>query len=222
MNPKTKKLAVMAMLVALSVVMVSLVHFPIFPAAPFLEYDPADIPILIGALLYGPLAGIVLTVVASVIQGLTVSAGAGLYGILMHIIATSTLVIVAGGIYRLRRSTRFNIVGLVLGTLTMGGVMMVANHFITPYFSGWPVAAVDAMLLPVILPFNLIKAGVNSMLTFLVYRVLAKRLEGGPILQKISQGTEIPVRMPSDAETEALLQAQPVELPDAAAEGQVS
>ena len=50
-NERTKntaKLAKMAMLVAISIVLVYLIHFPIFPAAAFLEYDPADIPILIG------------------------------------------------------------------------------------------------------------------------------------------------------------------------------
>ena len=93
-----RKLAVMAMLVAVSVVLVYLVHFPIIPAVAFLEYDPADIPILIGAFAYGPAAGILLTIVASVIQGLTVSAHSGLYGILMHCIATSVLVLVSSGI----------------------------------------------------------------------------------------------------------------------------
>ena len=44
-----RKLTVMAMLVAVSVILVYLLHFPLFPAAAFLEYDPADIPILIGA-----------------------------------------------------------------------------------------------------------------------------------------------------------------------------
>ena len=34
---------------AISVVLVWLFHFPIFPAAPFLEYDPTIIPIAIGA-----------------------------------------------------------------------------------------------------------------------------------------------------------------------------
>ena len=77
MKEKTRKLTVMAMLVAISVVLVYLIHFPIFPAAAFLEYDPADIPILIGAFAYGPVAGILLTGVASVIQGFTVSAGSG-------------------------------------------------------------------------------------------------------------------------------------------------
>ena len=56
MKEKTRKLTVMAMLVAISVVLVYLIHFPIFPAAAFLEYDPADIPILIGAFAYGPVA----------------------------------------------------------------------------------------------------------------------------------------------------------------------
>lgn len=211
MNPKTKKLAVMAMLVALSVVMVSLVHFPIFPAAAFLEYDPADIPILLGALLYGPLAGILLTVVASLIQGFTVSAGAGLYGILMHIIATSVLVLVASGLYRWKRTTAASIVGLVLGTLAMGGVMMVANHFITPYFMGVPVQVVDAMLLPVILPFNLLKAGINALLTFLVYKAIARFItENKPKSKQIKNESvpDLEAKSSSLDEPETMTQAE--------------
>lgn len=185
MNPKTKKLAVMAMLVALSVVMVSLIHFPIFPAAPYLEYDPADIPILIGAFAYGPAAGLALTVIACLIQGFTVSAGAGLYGILMHIIATSTLVLVSASIYRLKHTRTGAVIGLVCGTLAMGFIMVVANHFITPYFLGAPVEVVDAMLLPIILPFNLIKAGMNSIVTFMVYKVVSRYLvHGEPMKEK--------------------------------------
>ena len=44
------------MLTAISIVFVSVIHFPLFPAAAFLEYDPADIPILIGTFAYGPIA----------------------------------------------------------------------------------------------------------------------------------------------------------------------
>ena len=178
-NQKIKKLVVMAMLVAISVVLVYLVHFPIFPAATFLEYDPADIPILIGTFAYGPLAGVILTVVASLIQGFTVSAGSGLYGILMHIIATTVLVLVAGGIYKLKHTKGGAVLGLVAGTICMGLVMMVANHFITPYFMGAPVEFVDGLLLPVILPFNLIKAGANSIVTFLVYKAVSRHIIHG-------------------------------------------
>lgn len=173
-SEQTRKLVVMALLVAVSVVLIYAIRFPLVPAAAFLEYDPADIPILIGALAYGPVAGVMLTVIASIIQGVTVSAGSGLYGIVMHIIATSTLVIVAGSIYKVRRTKSGAILALVCGTLSMGLIMMPANHFITPMFTGWPTAAVDALLLPGILPFNLIKAGINSVVTFLVYKTVSR------------------------------------------------
>ena len=177
-SEQIRKLIVMAMLVAVSVVLIYLVHIP-FPPAPFLEYDPADLPILIGALAYGPVAGLVLTIVASVIQGLTVSAASGPWGILMHIIATSSLCLTAAGIYRIRHTRGGAVLGLSLGTVVMGVVMVIANHFVTPIWMGVPVEAVDAMLLPVMLPFNLMKAGINSLLTFLVYKAVSKYLIHG-------------------------------------------
>ncbi len=178
-NERLKKLVVMAMLAAISVVLVWAVHVPLIPVVSFLEYDPADVPILIASLAYGPVAGVFLTVVVSIIQGVTVSAGSGAYGIIMHIIATSTLVLVAGGVYRLRHTRMGGVLGLVLGTLAMGLVMMPANHFITPAFTGWPVAQVDALLIPGILPFNLLKAGINSAVTFVVYKTVSRYLIHG-------------------------------------------
>ena len=175
-NEGVKKLVVMAMLAAIAVVLVYTIRLSLIPAVNFLEYDPADVPILIAALAYGPAAGLVLTVVVSVIQGLTVSAASGLYGILMHVIATGMLVLVAGGVYRLRHTRGGGALGLALGTLAMGLVMMPANHFITPYFMGQPVEVVDALLLPGILPFNLLKAGINSAITFVVYKTVSRYL----------------------------------------------
>ena len=78
---RTRKLPTMAMLAAISIVLVALIHFPIIPGATFLEYDPADVSILVGTFLFGPWAGLALTAVVSVIQGLTVSAGSGVIGI---------------------------------------------------------------------------------------------------------------------------------------------
>lgn len=184
MNLKTKKLAVMGILTALSIVLVFFVHFPLLPGAPFLEYDPADVPILIGAFAYGPLAGILMTVVVSVIQGFTVSVASGYYGVIMHVIATSTLVLVASGIYKYKHTRMGAVVGLVCGTLAMSGMMMAANHFITPAFLGAPVEVVDAMLVPVILPFNLLKAGINSVLTFFVYKAVSKHIIKGEVFGK--------------------------------------
>lgn len=91
----TRKLTTIAMLAAVSIVLVALIRIP-FPPAPFLEYDPADIPIFICTFLYGPVAGLGLTLVVSVIQGTTVSAGSGIIGIVMHFLATGAFALLAG------------------------------------------------------------------------------------------------------------------------------
>ena len=62
------KLTQMAMLIAISVVLVLLIKFPIFPSASFLEYDMADVPVLIGTMMFGAPAGMVILLITSVIQ----------------------------------------------------------------------------------------------------------------------------------------------------------
>ena len=169
----TARLAKMGMLVAISVVLVYLIHFPIVPAVAFLEYDPADIPILIGTFAFGPLSGVLLTVVTAVVQGVTVSAASGVYGILMHIIATGALVITAGLIYSRNKTRKTAAIALICGVIVMTVVMIGANMVITPIFMGVPRSVVWD-LMPFIAAFNAIKAGINGLVTFLVY----KRISG--------------------------------------------
>lgn len=169
-SKKTSTMAKLGILAAISVVLVAIVHFPLIPAAAFLEYDPADVPILLGTFALGPAAGLLLTLTASVIQGLTVSASSGWYGILMHLIATGTYVLVAGNIYRANKTKKQAILALACGTLAMAAVMVPANLLITPIFMGAPRAAVAAMIPTAILPFNFLKAGINSVITFLLYK----------------------------------------------------
>lgn len=171
---KTRKLTTLAMLASLSIVLVWLIHFPIFPAAPYLEYDPADVPILIGTFAFGPLAGLLITVIAAVVQGLTVSAGSGFYGIIMHVAATGTFVLVAGCIYKRRKTRGSAALGLACGVVAMTAVMVAANLIITPIFLGVPVSAVKGLIIPFIIPFNLIKAGVNSIVTFILYKTVSR------------------------------------------------
>ncbi len=170
----TKKLTTMGMLAALAVVLVSLIHFPLLPAAPFLEYDPADVPIFIGTFLFDPVAGLILTAVVSLVQGLTVSAGSGPIGILMHFLATGTFVILAGTIYRKNPTRKRAIIGLCAGTAAMTAVMCVCNLIFTPLFLGSSLSEVAAMLVPVIAPFNLLKALINSILTYILYKPISR------------------------------------------------
>lgn len=172
---RTKKMVTMAMMVAISVTLVYLIHFPIMPMVPFLEYDPADIPILIGTFAFGPLAGVALTAVTSLVQGLTVSAGSGFYGILMHIIATSALTTVAGTVYYTRKTKRTALIGLLLGMAVMALIMIPANMVITPAFMGVPAGTVWS-LMPFIIAFNMIKAGINGIITFYIYKRISNFL----------------------------------------------
>ncbi|HAA37600.1 MAG TPA: hypothetical protein DCE00_01870 [Firmicutes bacterium] len=98
MKNNVRQMVNLAMLAALSVLLVYLVRFPIFPSAPFLEYDMADVPILIGTFLFGPWSGLILTIVVSLLQAATVSAGSGWIGALMHIVATGAFFLVGGSI----------------------------------------------------------------------------------------------------------------------------
>lgn len=169
----TVRLAKMGLLVAISIVLVYFIHFPIFPAVPFLEYDPADISIMIGTFAFGPLAGLILTIVTAVLQGLTVSSASGIYGIIMHIIATGTFVLVAGNIYRIKKTRKGAVLALALGVVAWTVVMFFANLVITPAFMTVP-RPVVLDLMPFILGFNVLKAGINSIVTFLLY----KRISG--------------------------------------------
>lgn len=172
----TRRLATMGVLAALSVVMVMIIHFPIFPAVGFLEYDPADIPILICGFAFGPVAGICVTVIAAVIQGVTVSSASGLYGIIMHIIATGAYVSVTSLIYRRHKTKKAAVISILLGAVAMAAVMVPANLLVTPFFTGWPRSAVAELLLPGIIPFNLVKAGINGIVTFFIYKSISKLL----------------------------------------------
>ena len=171
---RTAKLAKMAMLCAISAVLMLLIRIP-FPPAPFLVYDPADIPIIISAFAFGPMAAFAMTAVVSFIQAFILG-GDGLIGFFMHLVATGSFVLLAGFIYKRNKTKKTAAVSLLAGIVIMTVTMMGWNLLITPYFMGVPREAVLEMLLPIILPFNLLKAGINAVVTFLIYKPIAKFL----------------------------------------------
>ncbi|MEG1583508.1 MAG: ECF transporter S component [Anaerovorax sp.] len=173
-NKKTVKLIKMAMLCAISLVLVLLIRIP-FPPAPFLVYDPADIPIFIGAFAFGPLAGFAITVIVSFVQAFILG-GDGIIGFFMHVVATGAFVLVSGFIYKRNKTRKTAVIALICGTIIMVVTMLLWNVIVTPIFLGVPKEAVMGMLFTVILPFNLLKAGINSIVTFITYKSIAKFL----------------------------------------------
>lgn len=169
-----RKMCTMAILAALSLVLILLIHFPFIPAAPWLEYDPADIPILIGGFVYGPIAGLIITIVASLVQALTVSASSGWVGFVMHVIATGTLVLVSSLYYMKHKNHKGAIIALILGCISMTLIMIPTNLFISVRFWGLPLETVKAMVFPILIPFNLIKSVANSIVVLIIYKTIRK------------------------------------------------
>ena len=168
--------SLMAMLTAVSIVLVYFIHLPLIPGFAFLEYDPADIPVLIGAMMLGPVSGILILFAVCVIQALTVSAASGWIGFVMHFVASSVLVLIPSIIYRRKKTIPSLILGLVLGVIAMTAVMIPLNLIFTGIFMGTGVQTVASLLIPAIIPFNLAKAAINAVVTFVVFTPLSKIL----------------------------------------------
>ena len=177
MKMSVNKMVKMGVLAALSIVLMIVVRFPIIPAAPYLEYEPADVPVLIAAFLYGPVEGLIVAFIMALVQAFTVSASSGWVGLIMHVIATGTFVLVAGLIYKRFHTIKGAAAGLIAGSLLMTLIMVPANLFFTVRFFNQPYETVVKGLLPITIPFNLIKSLTNSLLTFVLYKSVSRILK---------------------------------------------
>ena len=171
----TRKLVLMAMLAAMAYVAM-LVTRPLPRVSGFLSYDLKDVIIAISGFLMGPLPALAVTLVVSLIEMVTVGT-TGFIGFIMNVLATSAFVLPSALMYNKERTIRNAAIGLILGVLLMTLVMLAWNYIITPLYQGVPREAVAKMLIPVFLPFNLVKGGLNAGITMLLYKPLSRILK---------------------------------------------
>ncbi len=175
MTKKTSKLTLMAMLCALAFVAVVAIRIPLIPILPFLEYEPKDVIILTGGFLFGPMSAALISVIVAFVEMFTISS-TGIIGLIMNILSTVAFVCPAAYLYKCRHSLWGAFWGMVLGTFLMTLVMVLWNYLITPIYMGYPREAVVKLLLPAFIPFNLLKGGINTALTLLIYKPLVTTL----------------------------------------------
>ena len=171
----TRKLVLMAMLAAMAYVAM-LVTRPLPRVSGFLSYDLKDVIIAISGFLMGPLPALAVTLVVSLIEMVT-GGTTGFIGFIMNVLATSAFVLPSALMYNKERTIRNAAIGLILGVLLMTLVMLAWNYIITPLYQGVPREAVAKMLIPVFLPFNLVKGGLNAGITMLLYKPLSRILK---------------------------------------------
>ncbi|WP_291527212.1 ECF transporter S component [Bifidobacterium sp. UBA744] len=167
----TKRIAVYALFVALSMVL-SFVEVPIFPAAPFLKYDPSGIVMLIVGFAYGPAAAAIVSVLGFVPHLFT-----NPWGALMAILVALSLSVPAAFIYRRKRTRAGAVIGMLVGAALAVVVAILGNLVITPIYTGWPVSEVAALIVPALLPFNILKMAIHGVVTFLIYRPISNLLD---------------------------------------------
>lgn len=145
------------------------------PVEGFLSFDLKDAVAVMGALIFGPLAGLFLSLIPSLLEFITYS-GTGPVGLLMNVLSTAAFVLPAAILYRRKKTRSTAFWGLVLGTLIMTVLMLLWNYLVTPGYMKVPRPVVADMLLPVFLPFNLAKGSINTLLTLLLYKPLVRAL----------------------------------------------
>lgn len=171
----SRKMIMMAMLVALAYMFMLVGRVVLVPAVSFLKYDPKDIIITIGGFIYGPLSAFIISTVVSLIEMVTVSE-TGIIGFIMNVLSTAAFVCPAAFLYKRKHTMKGAIMGLGLGCIAMTTVMLLWNYLITPLYMGYPREAIAKLLLPGFLPFNLIKSGLNAGITLMIYKLVVTAL----------------------------------------------
>lgn len=182
MNVKSKKLTMIGMLCAVAYIVMVVGRFPVVL---FLKYDPKDVVITIGGFIFGPMTSFLISLIVSLIEMVTVSE-TGPIGCIMNILSTCCFACTAAFIYKKQHTMKGAITGLVAGCLLTTAVMLLWNYLITPIYMGYPREAVAELLLPAFLPFNLLKCGLNTVITLLIYKPIVTALRKAGFLETTS------------------------------------
>ena len=172
MNRKTVVIVSTSILAAMSLILELYVHFPVLPSAPYMLYSPGDLPIIVAALIFGPIPGMLTALVNSVLFVLLTGEG-GPWGALMHFISSGGMAIVIGLMEKKFGKTHLS---LLSGIVTRVALMIPANFLVTPIYTGLPVEVIAKMIVPVVIPFNIIHSGINSALAYPLLKTMPKSI----------------------------------------------
>lgn len=187
---KVRKMVQIAMLSAVSVILM-LFEIPLFFAPSFYKIDLSEVPVLIGAFAMGPIAGVIIELIKIalnlVITG-SLTAGVGEFA---NFLIGCAFVVPSAIIYKKNRNKKSAIVGMITGTIFMTIVGGFFNAFLLlPVYAtafGMPISALVEMgsavnhlitnlatfVLFAVVPFNLLKGVVVSLVVILIYKKIS-------------------------------------------------
>lgn len=173
-SSKVNKLVKIALLGAISTLLM-MFDVPLIPIFPWLKIDFADIPALMGAFAFGPLAGVVITALKIflnlALQG-TMTAGVGE---LANFLIGISMIVPASYIYHRNKTKKNAIIGLVVGGISLQVIGILANvYLLLPLYGITPEGGVMNYIVAGLLPFNGIKAIMVGVVTFLLYKKVSR------------------------------------------------
>lgn len=167
-------------------------EFPIPIMPGFIKFDFSDLPALIGAFAYGPIAGILVEFIknllhCTVTQSFTV-------GELSNFILGAVFTGIAGLIYKKNRTKKGAVIGAVVGSLVMGIISFPSNLFVVypAYNKFMPMDAIIGMyseILPSVgklwqallifnVPFTIVKGLISTLIAVIIYKRISPILKG--------------------------------------------
>lgn len=188
-----KKIAFIGMMGALSTVLM-MIEFPLPIAPAFMKFDISDLPALFAGFFMGPISGCLVVVVKVALKLLTRGTDTVYVGELMNLFGSVCFILPAAIFYKFKHTKKGAILAMSLSTVFVSVVYIFINALVTfPLYSklyGLPMkvivemgTAINPMIKDVttlmlfsIFPFNLVKHGVTSMVTYLIYKRVGKTL----------------------------------------------
>lgn len=180
-NTRVKKLVILSMLGSIAYVLM-LLNFPFPGLPPFLKIDFSDIPALIAALIFGPLAGIIVELIKNMLDFVMTGSPTGVpVGHLANLAAGILFILPTYYVYELLKKTKRGMTfGLITGTVVMAAFMSILNYYVIlpayTIFAGATAlsgAETRQMITTAILPFNIVK----GILITVVFMLLFVRLQ---------------------------------------------
>lgn len=176
-NRKTRYITWIAMLAAAAFVL-QLLAFLLPKVGGFLDVEISDLPAIIGTMALGPVAGIVIEFIKNLLHCTVTSTG--FVGEFANFVMNGTFMLVTGLIYRRYKSKKGAVWALVFGVISLAVMGVIANMLIMlpMYMPAAPFGVKMNIALTTILPFNLVRGTVLSLITLLIYKKLSPIIKG--------------------------------------------
>ena len=184
-------LTTVAMLSAVAVILM-LFEIPLWFAPSFYEIDLSEVPVLLGAFALGPVAGVVIEFIKILLNFIvngTITAG---IGEIANFLIGCAFVVPAAMLYQARKTRTSAAIGLCVGTISLAAAGGLLNaYLLLPVYAKafqMPMEALIGMgtavnpginsltsfILLAVVPFNLIKGILVSLITLLLYKRVSR------------------------------------------------